>query len=392
MLTDRHMARLLDNAGFEINLYLTIENSTFNPEAEKYHYSVEFETTHGSYIKREYEVERTVGDNMPAMVMSGVDESTHIVYAPRWYEGPICEIGGNIADYPNSNQINATRVSNIETILDDIWTENIGIGSNGVTFRATRNTWTNNANLKITADFPIFLCNLIDITDNINLRTEYDNTNDCILYRTQVLGGNYTNIDKAINYDDSLVNTIPSDKTYFIRSSLKVNGTPTSHKDYCFQILSDAKICLYQDDAVTGDGSPNLHLIISEYPCLVKGYSDPDSDYTESSNPDTEYWHSGYWKDINTGVNYTGVCSTNIPIFRGRQNAQKYLDGDLSESDALNGGSFANKDSSIGGELTGSDIPTVNLSASGVGCYTYAVSEAQLKEIMGNYLFTTDAN
>lgn len=392
MLTDRHMARLLDNAGFEINLYLTIENSNFNPEAEKYHYSVEFETTYGSYIKREYEVERTIGDNMPAMVMSGVDESTHIVYTPRWYEGPIDEIGGNIADYPNSNQIVATRVTNIETILSDIWTENIGIGSNGVAFRATPNTWTNNGKLTIKADFPIFLCNLIDITDNINLRTEYDNTNDCILYRTQVLGGNYTNIDKAINYDDSLVNTIPSDKTYFIRSSLKVNGTPTSHKDYCFQILPDAKICLYQDDAVTGDGSPNLHLIISEYPCLVKGYSDPDSDYTESSNPDTEYWHSGYWKDINTGVNYTGVCSTNIPIFRGQQNAQKYLDGDLSESDALNGGSFANKDSSIGGELTGSDIPTVNLSASGVGCYTYAVSEAQLKEIMGNYLFTDNSS
>lgn len=248
--------------------------------------------------------------------------------------------------------------------------------------------------IDIECDYPLFM---LDRVENIYQSSiapafyyTYNNT-DYPTYSTEIANSDFTHINLAENYY-SLTNTIPADKTYFIRSSLKVNGTPTSHKDYCFQILPDAKICLYQDDAVTGDGSPNLHLIISHYPCLVKGFSDPDSAYTESSNPDTEYWHSGYWRDIETGVNYTGVCSTNIPIFRGPENAQKYLDGELSESDALNGGSFANKDSTIGDELTGSDIPTINLSASGVGCYTYAVSEAQLKDIMANYLFTTDAN
>ena len=255
------------------------------------------------------------------------------------------------------------------------------------------NITSGDIHVTIEADFPIFMgvpTRIGSDPNNIKYRPAQDD--NLATYTGQISNNNnLTNIDKAINFFN-IVNSIPADKTYFIRSSLKVNGTPTSHKDYCFQIIPGAKICLYQDDAVTGDGSPNLHLIISRYPCLVKGYSDPDTDYTETSNPDTEYWHSGYWKDIDTGVNYTGICSTNIPIFRGQENAQKYLDGELSESDALNGGSFANKDSTIGDELTGSDIPTVNLSASGVGCYTYAVSETQLKEIMGNYLFTTDAN
>ena len=246
-------------------------------------------------------------------------------------------------------------------------------------------------NYEIDSEIPIFIPDYDILPQTYGEAVSLKNLSNCDALITNVSSGDATQIVNAVNYYN-VTNSILSDKTYFIRSSLKVNGTPTSHKDYCFQILPDAKICLYQDDTVTGDGSPNLHLIISQYPCLVKGYSDPDSAYTESSNPDTEYWHSGYWRDIDTGVNYTGVCSTNIPIFRGQENAQKYLDGDLSESDALNGGSFANTDSTIGGELTGSDIPTINLSASGVGCYTYAVSEAQLKDIMANYLFTTDAN
>lgn len=243
--------------------------------------------------------------------------------------------------------------------------------------------------IEIEADFPIFVGTPARVGSDPNYLQYMPTRDDNLLtYSTEIsINNNLTNVDKAVNYIN-IINSIPTDKTYFIRSSLKVNGTPTSHKNYCFQIIPGAKICLYQDETVTGDGSPNLHLIISRYPCLVKGYSDPDTDYTETSNPDTEYWHSGYWRDIDTGVNYTGVCSTNISIFRGQENAQKYLDGELSESDALNGGSFANQDSTIGGELTGSDIPTINLSASGVGCYTYAVSEAELKDIMTNYLFT----
>lgn len=241
----------------------------------------------------------------------------------------------------------------------------------------------------IEANFPLFFENPVDYTFEGGRGTNYsyNSIDDSLVY--EVANGNYDHISQAANYESG-VTDIPADKTYFIRSTLKVNGTPTTSKGYCFQISPDAKICLYQDDSPTGDGSPNLHLIISPYPCLVKGYSEPDEDYTESSNPDTEYWHSGYWRDINTGINYTGICSTNIPIFRGQENAQKYLDGELSESDALNGGSLSNKDSTIGNQLQGTDIPTVNLSTSGVGTYIYALSETQIKTLMSNYLYVTD--
>lgn len=243
----------------------------------------------------------------------------------------------------------------------------------------------------IDADFPVFIGTptLYGSGDP----DVYTITSDSALltYTNEISNNNIlTNIDKAVNYVN-VINSIPTDITYFIRSTLKVNGNVTTQKGYCFQILPSAKICLYQDDSATGDSSPNLHLIISQYPCLVKGYSDPDEDYTESSNPDTEYWHSGYWRDLDTGVSYTGICSTNIPIYRGRENAQKYLDGELTESDALNGGSLSKKYSTIGNELEGTDIPTVNLSTSGVGTYIYALSETQIKTLMSNYLYVTDS-
>lgn len=240
-------------------------------------------------------------------------------------------------------------------------------------------------NVVIDSDFPIFSIGSTHVVHDVLTWVQLKPT--VIDYLSEIANGDYSHIDLAINYGDA-VNEIPTDREYFINSSLKVNGNMTTQKGYCFQILPDAKICLYQDDNITGDASPNLHLIISEFPCKVKDYGDPDTDYTETSSVDTNYWHSGYWKDLNTGVNYTGICSTNIPIFRGQGNAQKYLNGELSETDALNGGSFANKNSSIGDELTASDIPTINLATSGIGSFAYALSGTQLKQIMEDYLFT----
>lgn len=297
-----------------------------------------------------------------------------------------------------NNAVNNTTHSDYGSNLDYVYNQSNGRLLYGL---VAYDSWSRDCTIEIDADFPIFIPtpkyaqgSREPSLDNRYVMYSWDilglvDDGTCNNYITEIQNRDFSNIDKAINYY-SVTNTIPSDKTYFIRSSLKVNGTPTSHKDYCFQILPEAKICLYQDEAATGDGSPNLHLIISQFPCLVKGFSDPDSAYTETSNPVTEYWHSGYWKDLETGVNYTGICSTNIPIFRGQENAQRYLDGELSESDALNGGNFANRDSSIGEELTSSDIPTISLSTSGIGSFAYALSETQLKQIMEDYLFTDD--
>lgn len=278
--------------------------------------------------------------------------------------GPITNIFSNILWSWGSVNINAGDV--IDTVVD----------------------------ISIDADFPIFGPDLIDNTGYNWAYSLFKTMSSVVEARDYALevarDGIYDNLSEALNYISADLNSIPQDLTYYIKSSLKVNGHMTTQKGYCFQILPTAKICLYQDDSPTGNASPNLHLIISDFPCYVKGYDDPDTDYVEVNSVDTNYWHSGYWRDLNTGVNYTGICSTNIPIFRGQENAQKYLDGELSKSDALNGGIFANKDSTIGEELTSSDIPTVNLSTSGIGSFAYALSASQLTQIMENYLFTDD--
>ena len=333
---------------------------------------------------------RTRDNKLPAVRLGGENLA-------NLYGSPFANTSDSIIPYLsvftydlNNNRV-ITNVSLYSHTGDDVFYSFGGLGQN-VIYRSGYYT-DGDILITITADFPIFAPDKVLNTQSANL-TIYTLPNDANIqnYITEIMiNDDYSNINKAINYT-SLTNSIPTDITYFIRSTLKVNGTPTTTKGYCFQILPSAKICLYQDDSVTGDGSPNLHLVISQYPCLVKGYSDPDEDYTESSSPDTEYWHSGYWRDIDTGINYTGICSTNIPIFRGQENAQKYLDGELTESDALNGGSISNKYSTIGSELEGTDIPTVNLSTSGVGTYIYALSETQIKTLMSNYLYVTDPN
>ncbi len=381
------------------NVTLKIKNNEFTFGKEFYTLIVRVNTgSRYAVFSTKYYPATT--DDMPALYLFG----------EQILEG-VSDLLFGTAENGMSSRINIKRTTtNISNVVNNTTHSDYG-SSLDYTFNQTNgrllyglvayDSWSRDCTIEIDADFPIFMPtpkyaqgSREPSGDNWYVLYSWDilglvDDGTCNNYITEIQNRDFSNIDKAINYY-SVTNTIPSDITYFIRSSLKVNGTPTSHKDYCFQILPDAKICLYQDETVTGDGSPNLHLIISEYPCLVKGYSDPESAYTESSNPDTEYWHSGYWKDIDTGVNYTGVCSTNIPIFRGQENAQKYLDGELSESDALNGGSFANKDSTIGGELTESDIPTVNLASSGVGCYIYALSEAEIKDLMANYLYVTD--
>lgn len=363
---------------------LSIIGSEFETGKNEYTCKISCRNSNGSdtFI---YKITSNNG-NLPTLVLGGSAN------ASKPWGCPFFGSWGSLVSYvaSSSNMNNNFTISLFSHVGDDIFNSYRLVGDGvvqggGITEGADY--------IEIEADFPIFVGTPNRVGSDPNyLQYMPTKDTDLLTYSTQISNNNdLTNIDKAVNYIN-IVNSIPTDQTYFINSTLKVNGHVTNNKGYCFQILPDAKICLYQDDSATGDASPNLHLMISQYPCLVKRFTEDDSHYTETSSPELDYWHSGYWRDLDTGVNYTGVCSTNIPIFRGQQNAQKYLDGELSESDALNGGSFANKDSSIGGELTGSDIPTVNLSASGVGCYTYAVSEVQIKEIMGNYLFTDNSS
>lgn len=357
---------------------ITINNSELVPGKAEYTLTMSISANQGAQT-----ITFKIGTNnsgMPALTLG--NNAGRLIMASRWesIDASILFMGWS----SNANVLSVVSTG-VEVLVNHNTT-----GAWGYTATSSD---VDTLNISIDADFPIFSTGYLEeYSDEFNRRsTNIGMKNLIVDYLPEVASGDYTHTNLAINYGD-LSNEIPSDRAYFIKSSLKVNGNMTTQKGYCFQILPEAKICLYQDDSATGDASPNLHLIISEFPCKVKGYDDPDSDYTDASTVDTEYWHSGYWKDLNTGVNYTGICSTNIPIFRGQENAQRYLDGELSESDAINGGIFANKNSTIGEELTSSDIPTINLATSGIGSFAYALSGTQLTEIMENYLYTDDTN
>lgn len=247
-----------------------------------------------------------------------------------------------------------------------------------------------NCDVTIEADFPIFMGvptlagsdpNYIEYRPAIN--------NSLLTYTTEISNNNdLTHIENAINFL-SVSNTIPQNKVWDIINYLKVNGTITTTKAYCFKILPDAKIAFYYDERVNGDTTPNMHLVISEFPCEVKNFYAPDSAYTEVNSVDEEYWW-GNWTNYDNNANIIGYGATNIPIYKSIADVQSYFDGEIGIEDAVNGGDASIQTSSIGQPLTTTDIPTINLASSGIGCFAYALSEANLKEIMEDYLFTTD--
>ena len=263
----------------------------------------------------------------------------------------------------------------------------------------------NTVSMTITADFPVFIDSTSEVVysgeESQDYRYKAHSFNSAKLittasgtsntYMIEIANDDMTHINQAINYY-SVTGEIPADQVWSIRSHLKKNGSVVggSYKAYDFKILPDAKIWLVWTDKTTGDDSPNLILHISDSPWLQKPCNAPDSAYTETSSLDTDYWR-GNWQDYDTGDSYTGWCSTNIPIFTSDAKGDAYGRGEIGIDEALNGGDTSFYISTIGDDLSASDIPTVNLSTSGVGCYIYALSASDLKEIMSDYLYTDDA-
>lgn len=240
------------------------------------------------------------------------------------------------------------------------------------------------------ADFPIFMGVPTRVGDDPNY-VEYRpaQDNDLLTYTNEISNqNNILHINRAINFV-SVENSIPQNKVWDILNYCKINGTIVENKAYCFKILPDAKIALYYDEQTTGDASPNMHLVISEFPCEMKGFYQPDSAYTSVSSVDSNYWW-GNWTNVDNNDNIIGYGATNIPIYKSLADVQAYFNGEIGIEDAVNGGDASIQTSSIGQPLTTTDIPTINLASSGIGCFAYALTEANLKEIMEDYLFTTD--
>ncbi len=250
----------------------------------------------------------------------------------------------------------------------------------------------NNVTITIDADFPIFAMDSTTSSDGTGgSYVRFANTN-FITYENEIKTGDLTHVNLAVNYKN-VVNEIPVDKVWTARTHLKKNGSvvAASSKAYDFRIQPDAKIWFVYTDRLEGDDAPNLILHINKSPWLQKSAYAPDSAYTETSSLDTDYW-MGNWMDYDTGDSYTGWLSTNIPIFDTEAKGDAYGRGDIGIDEAINGGDTTFSISTIGDDLSSSEIPTVNLATSGAGCFIYDLSVSDVKEIMSTYLYTDDAS
>lgn len=303
-----------------------------------------------------------------------------------------------------STNVNTNNI--VVTNSGSIHYSSIGTGTGGITGTISRIAsdplpWHRGCSINIEADFPIFT-DLSEVTGSnepsgFTYLANYSNilasaNSSYNTYKTQVGNGDYSNIDKAANYY-SIANTIPNNQVWTARTHLKKNGSvvAATSKAYDFRIQPDAKIAFYITDRINGDASANAILQISSSPWLQKSAYAPDSAYTETVSLDNEYW-DGDWQDYDTGDSYVGWFSTNIPCFRTAQDVQDYFEGKIGIDQAINGGDTTFHISSIGDDLSSTDIPTVNLATSGAGCFIYDLSVSDVKEIMSNYLYTDDAS
>ena len=243
--------------------------------------------------------------------------------------------------------------------------------------------------VEVTANIPVFMGTPV-MAYNDDRGYGYNIPSDGTIesYAQQICDGNYTNISEAKNYVNP-INSISENQVWSVRCMLKKNGAviSASNKAYDFRIQPDARIWFVLTNRINGDGSANMILHISKSPWLQKIAYAPDDTYATTTVLDSEYWF-GNWQDYDTGDAYTGVCSTNIPIFDSDEKGDAYGRGEIGTDEAINGGDTSFSRSTIGDDLSSSDIPTVNLAISGCGSYIYALSEADLKNVMQNYVYT----
>lgn len=247
--------------------------------------------------------------------------------------------------------------------------------------------------INITADFPIFV-GAYNSSDTPGfgyglIRDQSDVTAET--YANECQAGDYTNIGRAANFVTG-VNLIPTNQVWTIRCHLKKNGVvqAATEKAVDFKIKPDARIWAVWDNRVSGDGSANFIVHISDSPWYQKNAYAPETAYIETSVLDSEYWFGDPWQDLNTGDSYVPWCSTNIPYFMTDAEGDAYGRGDIGIDQAVNGGSTSFSNSTIGEDLSSTDIPVIDLGVSGVGCNAYALSKADMNNLMNNYLYTTN--
>ena len=368
------------------NISISVPKVAFEAGKANYHLSIKF-TDDTGYYKISFNVPYS-GIAMPTgKIVSNNLRCYNDVYAQTRIRGSI-----GVYEIKGVGGISLDSIDYTTTYTSYNYTQGLKDAS---IVASINNANIVNASVEIEADFPLFMEN--PTTNNVDTSLDpatyitYANTN-YDTYGGEIIGGDYTHINHAENYY-SLTNEISAYKVWSARTHLKKNGSVVggTSKAYDFRILPDAKIAFYITDRINGDGSANAILQISESPWLQKPCSSPDSAYAETISLDSNYW-DGDWQDYDTGDSYVGWFSTNIPCFRTAEAVQDYFDGKIGIDQAINGGDTTFHISSIGDDLSSTDIPTVNLATSGAGCFIYDLSVSDVKEIMSNYLYTDDAS
>lgn len=256
---------------------------------------------------------------------------------------------------------------------------------------------TSDVTITIDADFPIFGGPLVGVdVGNITQYywSEYATFQGYV--NEIVYNNNFTNIDLALNAHESQPQEINEDKIYFIRNTLKVNGTlvPAYSKAYRFKIDKYTRIGLYTTLPHDPDKLPNMVLKVSNNKPFK--YNIPTNNtWTEattlpSAAVNYQYNANESWTDFSNGDICYASLSTNIKIFTSEEALDDYFETG-NASDAINGGDDSGgKESQTGDTLSSSDIPTTTPALAGVGSYIYVLSDTQLKSVMSNCLYVTD--
>lgn len=243
---------------------------------------------------------------------------------------------------------------------------------------------TNNILIEIEADFPI-LMGEPELAGSDPNYVEYRPTqdNDLISDCYDICNNDdWSNIDKAINAFDE-ADTIPRDNRYYINNIVRKNGSIVEQKRYEFRIGPTSKIGLVANMPHEPEGLTSNMILKITSPVFVYREGGTGDDWTVAHivlSPFKDYYR-GEWTDYSNGDFYKATTDTNIPIWKSNQEWGAYVDGELTEDDAENGGDLGHKHPTTGDDLDSSDIASPQIGASGVGANVWALSKSDLEDI-----------
>ena len=381
------------DGGDSSSISFEFNGKTFEVGKEKYYCEITVTSGEGLLRKARWEITPNVGDdNIPAVRLAGGTPDS-IVFYPGYFTGTYdqniyAQLAFSLAATSGVN----TGISSITKISDtgssSITADDARISVNGVVVTEK----PLNITVKINCEIPIFVPTSVE-DPNIGAGVAIQ-FYDVGLQDTKVTNcttGDMSVIDEAINYQN-MVDSAPINQVYTIRCHLKKNGSVVAgtSKAYDFRIPEGTRIWGVYTQRINGDGSPNWILHTTAPSWLQKSAYAPDSAYTETSSLDTDYWYGTPWQDYETGDSYVPWCSTNIPWTTDEAKGEAYGRGEIGEDEMDNAGATSFSISTIGDDLSSQDIPDVDLGISGIGCHVYAMSKADILDLMENYLYVTN--